>query len=92
MHYELRDMKCPKCSEELKEGYLWLDIDLGSLYWSTIEPKSLKYQKESIEILRFNPLLWRGKENWLRRAYRCEKCGLIIFEEKYTLSSEEKKP
>jgi len=88
----MRFMRCPKCSEELKEGYLYLNVDLGSLDWSTIEPTFWRKppRKESVEILRFNPIHWSGKENWLRRAYRCEKCGLITFEEKYTLPDEEK--
>jgi len=88
-------MKCPECSEDMKEGYIFLsgDIDAGIfwLVWSMTEPKSLwnRGHKEDVVLLRFNLAWWRGKEDWLRRAYRCEKCGLLIFREKYTPSSEE---
>jgi len=84
-------MKCPKCGEEIKEGYVYLDIYYGSLNWSVTEPKNPERVKGSIKIIRYDPLLLRGKEKWLRKGYRCEKCGLIIFEEKYTLRDEEEK-
>ena len=76
-------MKCPKCEEEMKEGYIHLDIDFGSVYWSKTKPQRIGYRKGFVTVMRFNPLLYRGRENWLRRAYRCEMCGLLTFEEKY---------
>jgi hypothetical protein len=87
-------MKCPRCGEEMREGYIYLrSSEIGYLYWSMVEPHSRWFhQKEAVQVLIENLVLLPGKENWLRRAYRCEKCGLITFEEKYTLSSEEKKP
>ena len=91
----MRGMKCPRCGEEMKDGCIYL-ADFGTLHWVASDPKSLRrshirYPEGSVRILNDDPIWSRGKENWLRRAYRCEKCGLITFEEKYTLSSEEKK-
>ena len=88
---ELRVMKCPRCSEEMKEGYVGVKMR-SVLFWSKEEPKSarLSTPEGAMELLR-NTSWAPDKKDWLRRAYRCERCGLIIFEEKYTLSSEEKK-
>jgi len=89
MAYVSESMKCSRCGEEMKEGYVSIHNDPGALYWSTTEPTFWREPKESVEIVKAS-LSRRGKENWLRRAYRCEKCGLITFEEKYTLPCEEK--
>ncbi|MFB0544048.1 MAG: PF20097 family protein [Candidatus Bathyarchaeia archaeon] len=85
-------MKCPRCSEEMEEGYVWVASTYGAglFYWSLVEPKGWFWRvpKEYVEILK---RYWNDKKYWLRQGYRCEECGLIVFEEKYTLSNEEGK-
>jgi len=89
-------MKYPRCREEMEEGYLSLiSTSPSGIYWSKVEPPGFwaphfLAPKGGIAILQRAIYNWK-KGDWLRRAYRCEKCGLIFFEEKYTLSSEEKK-
>ena len=52
--------------------------------------KEADLHKGDVEILTFNIYDEEqrdDKRSWLRKAYRCETCGLITLEEKYTLSN-----
>ena len=88
-------LKCSKCGEEMEIGYVFMQsFGDGVFYWSkyahTSPWRQPKTQMNAIEILNFG-IHKRDKKYWLRRAYRCEICGLITFEEKYTLVKNEDK-
>ena len=75
----------------MKKGYLFLESGgAAMLRWSDHEPSFWTRDVDSTNIMK-DSLVWRNKKNWLRQAYRCEKCGLFVFEEKYTPPSEEEK-
>ena len=76
----------------MDEGYIYLAASY--LFWSKEEPRGYwalgdNYPKGKITLLISN-ISHRDRKNWLRKSFRCGKCGLIIFEEKCTLPEEEK--
>jgi len=80
-------MKCPRCGEEMEEGYIHVSGYGDSwLYWSKAKIQSFWFShKGAVELIK-KSVNQPDKKYWVRQAYRCEKCGLIVFEEKYTLS------
>ena len=76
----------------MDQGYILIQsYGDGWLFWSKVKKQTYwRMAKEAVEILKYG-IHQRDKKYWLREAYRCEKCGLIVFEEKYTLFDEEEK-
>ncbi len=76
-------MKCPQCTNIMKEGYVMLGfVGQGgsSMSWLPKEPSKWKFKKQEGEkILMQANLFHRKKKNWLRKASHCEKCDLYSF-------------
>jgi rubredoxin len=64
--------KCPNCGMEMEIGHLHF---IQGLRWNKGEHKVLDGLKG--ELLFYGPLSVTSKR---RKAWRCEKCGLILFD------------
>jgi len=83
-------MKCPRCEKEMKEGFVTLGTsENANLWWSEEEPPSLWQEvlidfrlrdKWKHEILMRNTLLHHGKEERVRKGFRCSNCRIVFFE------------
>ncbi len=77
-------MKCPKCGEEMEEGFVFPFSPAGShsIVWSQKEPKDigwmLGFPKEWTKLAERYILTDRKK--WLRKGFRCPNCRLVTFE------------
>ena len=73
-------MKCPKCGEDMEEGYVGVMMR-SRLFWSKDEPKSarLSMPKGAIKLLDHDGW-FADKKDWLRKGFRCTNCKLITFE------------
>ncbi len=72
-------MKCPACSSDLKEGFLYVRGIGAALHWSEKGDASFFSKKELEQIdLRKISRTPTGNQAVVP-AWRCEKCDLVTF-------------
>lgn len=70
-------MKCPKCGNEMKEGYLFGTKD-GALSFANTVPSSFENAKQVEGFVEIKPLKVGGRTSI--KANCCEKCRIVLFE------------
>jgi hypothetical protein len=72
-------VKCPACSADLSEGFLYVRGIGGALFWSKSGTASF-LSRESLEQVDLRKASVRpiGAQAVLP-AWQCEKCGLFVF-------------
>lgn len=78
-------MKCPKCGQEMEEGYVTLtSSENAHLYWSSEElpgfwerVKGKKVWKERVTLMHKG---FFSEVNQQIKGSRCANCRLVIFE------------
>ena len=70
-------MKCPKCGNEMKEGYLFGTKD-GALSFANTVPSAFENVKKVKGFIEIKPL--KAGSRTSIKASCCEKCRIVLFE------------